>query len=117
MGCLIQEVDQQVIHVNYQSTLCDVNSEEIIHKGLEYGWGVTHSEEHDIGFEQPKWGGEGSLPTVLWFDEDVIISPLYIEFGEDQWSSEFIDKIRDKEEEIGILDCMAVEVPVVSVGS
>ena len=54
MGCLIQEVDQQVIHVNYQSTLCDVNSEEIIHKGLEYGWGVTHSEEHDIGFEQPK---------------------------------------------------------------
>ena len=50
---------------------------------------------------------------ALWFDENVVISPLYIELGKDQRSSEFIDKVRDREKEVGILDHVAVEILIV----
>ena len=83
MDCLIQRMDQQVIHVDYQPALHNVISEEIVHEGLEHGWEVAHSEEHDVGFEQPKWGGKGGLPAVLWLDENIVIFPSYIKFGED----------------------------------
>ena len=51
-------------------------------------WNVTgefvHSKAHDIRLKQPKQGGEGSLPMVLWFDEDVVVSSSYVELGKDQ---------------------------------
>ena len=84
MGCLIQGVDQQVVHINYQPALCDVISEEIAHEGLEHGQGVAHSKEHDVQFEQSKWGGESGLSMVLWLDEEVAVSPSYIKLGKDQ---------------------------------
>ena len=83
MGCLIQGVDQQVVHIYYQPALYDIISKEIIHEGLECGQGVAHSEEYNIEFEQPKWWGEGGLLVVLWFDEDIVVSPTYIKFGKD----------------------------------
>ena len=65
MDFLIWGMDQQVIHINCQPALHNVISKEIIHEGLEHGRKVAHPKEHDVGFEQPKWSGEGSLPIVL----------------------------------------------------
>ena len=77
-------MDQQIIHVNYQPALHNVIFKEIVHEGLEHGRRVTHPEKHDVEFKQPKWGGEGGLPIVLWLDEDVVVFPSYIKLGEDQ---------------------------------
>ena len=57
--------------------------EGVIHVGLKGGQRVTESEEHDGGFVESKRGGEGGFPLVFRSDEDVIISPSYVEFGED----------------------------------
>ena len=89
---------------------------EGIRSPLKYDQGVAHFKEHDVRFKQPKWSGEGSLPIVLWFDEDVVIPPLYVKFGEDQWSLEFIDKVRNKEKRVGIFDHVGVEIPIVLAG-
>ena len=62
----------------------------MVHIGLEGGWGVAKSEEHDGQFIEPKRGGEGGFPAVFRSDEDVIVSPADIEFGEDFAIFQFI---------------------------
>ena len=51
MCYLIQGVDQQVVHVNYQLALYNIISKEIIHEDLGCGWWVAYSKEHDVWFE------------------------------------------------------------------
>ena len=55
----------------------------MVHIGLEGGWRVAKSKEHDGWFIESERGGEGHLPMVLWSDEDVVISPLDVGFGKD----------------------------------
>ena len=55
----------------------------MVHVGLESGRGVAQAEEHDCQFKTPKQGGEGHFPSVFGTDEDVIVSPANVEFGED----------------------------------
>ena len=55
----------------------------MVHVGLEGGQQVAESKEHNGWLIEPKGGGEGCLPAILWSDEDVVISPSDIKFGED----------------------------------
>ena len=34
-----------------------------------------------FGLNSPGGGGKGGLPSLFRFHEDVVISPLYVEFG------------------------------------
>ena len=62
----------------------------MVHIGLEGGWGVAESEEHDSWLVEPEGGGEGGFLAVFQLDEDVIVSPANIEFCEDFAILEFI---------------------------
>ena len=62
----------------------------MVHVGLEGGWGIAKSKEHDSGFEESKRGGEGSLPAVFQVDKDVVVSPSDIKFGENFAVLEFV---------------------------
>ena len=118
-------------HLYYSKSICyvlpDPRSESAscpcklpaspLSEGLEYGWGVAYSEEYNIGFKQPQWVCEGSLPAVLWLDKDIVVFPSYAELGEDQQFSEFVNKIGNKREGIDVLDHVAVEILVVLVGA
>ena len=53
---------------------------------------------------------------VLQLDEDVVISLSYVELCEDQQSSEFVNEVRNEGEMVGVLDHMAIEIPVVLAG-
>ena len=55
----------------------------MVHVCLEGGGGVAKSEEHYCGLIEAEGGGEGRLPAVFWVDEDVVVSPADVEFGED----------------------------------
>ena len=68
----------------------------MVHIGLEGGRRVAESKEHHGRLIEPKRGREGRLPSVLRSDEDVVISPSDVEFGEDLAVLEFIYQLRDE---------------------
>ena len=50
---------------------------------LKGGRGVGETKEHDCRFEENFVGDEGSFPLVSILDMNIVVSPLYIEFGKD----------------------------------
>jgi len=60
----------------------------VIHGSLEGGGGVSQSKEHYPWFKQPFWGFERGLPFIAFLDLDIIVSPSYVEFGEEGSSLE-----------------------------
>ena len=75
--------DEEVIHVDNEPSFGNHIAEGVIHESLECGRGVGETEEHDGGFEEPLMGDEGGFPLVSILDMDIVVSPSYIEFGED----------------------------------
>ena len=80
---VIGGMDQHIVHVDDKPSFVNEVMEGVVHIGLEGGWGVAESKEHNCGFIERKRGGEGCFLMVFWSDEDIIISPTDIEFGED----------------------------------
>ena len=56
------------------------------------------------------------LPLMSIFDTNVIITPSDIKFCEDFCPSEFVDKIRNKGERVGITGGMFIDVSIVFAG-
>ena len=50
---------------------------------LEGGRGVGETKEHDSRFKEALVGNKGGFPLMSILDTDIVVSPLYIEFGED----------------------------------
>jgi len=109
--------DEEIIHVDNEPTFGDHIAEGVIHESLERGGGVGETEEHDGGFEEPLMGDEGGFPLVSVLDADIVVSPSYVELGEDLGVSKFIDEVGDEGKGIGITNGMFVEVAVVLAGA
>ena len=109
--------DEEVIHVDNEPSFGDHIAEGVIHESLERGGGVGEAEEHDGGFEEPLMGDEGGFPLVSVLDTDIVVSPSYIEFGENLGVPEFIDEVGDEGEGIGVTNGMFVKVSVVLAGA
>ena len=50
---------------------------------LEGSGGVGETEEHDSRFKEAFVGDESGFPLVSILDMDIVVSLLYIKFGED----------------------------------
>src|SRR5882724_11278895 len=74
--------DEDVIQVDADYTLGDQILEYLIHHGLESGWAVGETEEHDQGFEKSSVCAESSLPLITFLDADIVVSPSDIKLGE-----------------------------------
>ncbi len=72
-------VDGYVVHVDGHASFVNEILEDHVHHCLEGSWGVSQTEEYDRWFVQPFIGYKGCLSSVLWFDEDFIISPFNVE--------------------------------------
>ncbi|KIJ57656.1 hypothetical protein HYDPIDRAFT_104008, partial [Hydnomerulius pinastri MD-312] len=68
----------------------DVLPEDVVHHRLERRRGIGKAEEHDRWLEEPAVGPKGGLPLVSFFDTDVVVSPAYVQLGEDFGVLEFI---------------------------
>ena len=55
----------------------------MFYETLEGGRGVGETKEHDCRFKEAFVGDKGSFPLVSILDMDIVVSPSYIEFGED----------------------------------
>ena len=94
-------MDQYIVHVD-----CDMSSgnqifEQVVHHGLEGGWGICETEKHDQWFKGSFGCFENRLPLVSFFDPYVVIPPSHIQLGVQlRWScgvhvksvKQFIDK-------------------------
>ena len=68
----------------------------VVHKCLEYRWGIAETEEHYCGFKEPKGGDEHSLPLVRFMDSNVIVPPAGVGFGEKGGVFHVVDEFWDK---------------------
>jgi hypothetical protein len=86
----------EVVHIDFQPTLCDLFSEDVIYHCLKGCRGVGESKEHDYWFEEPFTHFEGCFPFVSLFDLDIVVAPLYVKFQEQLVSHKIVDKVINK---------------------
>ena len=117
MGSLIREEYEKIIHVDDKPSFDNHILEGVIHEMLECGGGVVETKEHNGRFEQSFVCDEGCLPLMPILDADIVVSPSNVKLGEMFYVLEFINKIRNKKERVGILDGMFIQVTVVLIGT
>jgi len=60
---------------------------------LESGWRVGETEEHYGRLEQSFWSEEGGFPFISFFDSNVVISPLNIDFCKECAASKLLNDL------------------------
>ena len=55
----------------------------MVHECLEGQWSIAKTKKHDCGFIEAEGSNERSLPLILFANANVVITPLYIEFGDE----------------------------------
>ena len=105
--------DEKIIHIDNQNILVNEVLEEMVYHGLEDGWAVCHSVEHDSEFKDSTMGGEHSFSIVFRKDLEIIVTIVKVKLGEDLGTIEIVNKVRDEEEGIGIVNCPSIKVSIV----
>jgi hypothetical protein len=106
-------VYEDVVHVDRQPVLLEFLSEQRIHHGLEGGWEVGHSEEHDLWLEKAVVCDECRLPLVSVAYSYIVVSPADVELGEQAGSSDSCNEFGDEWEWCGVSAGPFVELLVV----
>jgi len=70
---------------------------------LEGSRGVGESEEHNRWFEEAFGGKESRFPFVTLLDTYVVVSPPYVELGEEGAAGEAINGLRYKGGDVTVL--------------
>ena len=60
---------------------------------------------------------ESGLPLVAVFDADVVVPPVDVKLGKQFGVFEFVDKVRDEREWVGVAGGMFVQVSVILTGT
>ena len=55
----------------------------MIHEGLECWRSVAEAEKYDSGFIETKGSNECSFPLIIFMNANIVITPSYVEFGEE----------------------------------
>ena len=105
--------DQKVIHINVKPALVEFLTENLIHHCLEYGQWIAKSEEHDKWFKAALICDKGSFPFIAFLDLNIIVSPVYNEFGKDLCILDLINEFGDQREGITVLYGQGIEFPIV----
>jgi hypothetical protein len=87
--------------------------EDRIHHHLEGGGRVGEAEEHDQWFEESFTGEECCFPLVSFLDAYVVVSPPYIEFGEEGTSAEVVYYLWNQRGDVSVFLCPFVERSIV----
>jgi hypothetical protein len=78
--------------------------------------GVPEIKEHDSWFKETEGSDECCLPAVLRSDQHIIVSPAYVHFGKNTWSSKVIYEVRDERKRVCIFDHVGIDILVVLTG-
>ncbi len=72
-------VDHHIVHVHHHAPVSYKVPKDCVHHGLECGWRVSKSKEHDCWFVEPLVGDEGRLPSIFRFDQYFVVPPLDVD--------------------------------------
>jgi hypothetical protein len=87
--------NQEIIHIYVKPSFIDLLSEDIVHHGLECGWWIAKTKEHDQWFKTTAISDEGGFPFVALFDPNIIVSPMDVKLREDLGIFDLVNKFRD----------------------
>jgi len=117
MGGSVGGEYKKIIHIDDEPSFGNHVSKRVIHESLESGEGVHKAKEHDCRFKKALMSDENGLPLMAIFDVHIVVAPTNVELGKDLGIFEFINKVRDQEKGIGVMNSVLVEIPVVLTGS
>src|SRR5712671_794960 len=106
-------VDGDVVHVNHYAPFVDEVAEDCVHHGLEGGRRVSEAKKHDCWLVKSFVGYERRLPSVFWFNQYFVVSPLDIDASELCTVSQLVDQGRYEGERVAVLDRPGVHWPIV----
>ena len=75
-------VDEDVVKIYTNNSLCNQIMEDVIHHRLKYGGAVSQAEEHYQSFKEPAIGLECCLPVILFLNTHIVVAPVDIQLGE-----------------------------------
>ena len=75
-------MDSYIVHIDGDASFVNEVVEYGVYYGLKGGGGVGETKEHDRWFVESFIGDEGCLPSVLGFDEHLVVSPFNVETSE-----------------------------------
>jgi len=102
-------VNQNVVKVDAYQALHDEVLEDVIHHALEGGRAISEAKKHHQGFKQPSVSLEGSLPLITLSNSDIIVTPANIQLGKVLCPSELVYELRNKRDQILVLDSHCVQ--------
>ncbi|KAG5349395.1 hypothetical protein C0989_004193 [Termitomyces sp. Mn162] len=105
-------VDEDVVKVHAHYTLHNEVQEDVVHYGLEGGWAVGETEEHNKWLKQ-FLVLEGCLPLISLLNVHIVVTPLDIQFSEVSCTLEVVDELGDEGERVAILHYHGIEYPIV----
>ena len=95
-GEVIFGVDPHIVHVDLKPLLCNHVQANMVHECLEGGGCIAKAKEHDSWFEQPQRSYESGFPLIFFSKVDVVVSPMYVELGEDSGVFHIVNEFRDQ---------------------
>ena len=117
MGLRVRGGNEEVVHVDDESSLSDHVSEGVVHESLEHGRRVAETKEHDGWFKESFVSDESCLPLVTILDLDVVIPSSNIELGEVVGVFQLVHKIGDERNGVGVIGGVFVEVVIILAGA
>src|SRR6266404_5313514 len=101
--------DQDIIHIDNDASSLREEAEldvleDLIHHGLECTRGICQPEEHDTWFKKTVFGLKCCFLFIPCLDPNVVVSPSYVELGEDVRVLHLTDEIGNERQGVSISD-------------
>ncbi|KAG5334194.1 hypothetical protein C0989_004080 [Termitomyces sp. Mn162] len=106
-------IDEDVVKVHTQYTLCYEILEDVVHYGLEGGRAISESKEYNEWLKQFPVGPESSLPLISLLNAHIIVTPLDIQLSEVLHTLEVVNELGDEGERVTVLHCHGIEYLIV----
>src|SRR6266404_8886531 len=99
--------NEDVIHVDDNTgPLCEKAKlnvfEDLIHHGLKGTWRISQTKEHDSWFKETIFGLKCRFFFITSLDSNIVISPSYVELGEDICVLHLTDEIGDERQGVAV---------------
>jgi hypothetical protein len=105
--------DKDVVQVDTDHSFRDEVLEDVVHHGLKIGQTIGETKEHDQRFKEFLVGAECSFPLVTFFDLDIVVPPVDIQFCKVTYALEMTGKVKNQWKWINIFNCLCIECLVV----
>ena len=103
----------QVVHIDFEPSLSDHVSKDMIHECLKSWRSVTKTKEHHSGFKEAERSDECRFPLVFLLNMNVVIAPSNIKLSEQCGVLHIVDQFWNEGERISIMNSVGIEIMII----